>query len=71
MGRLRVKVLAGRNLPSGDINGSSDPYVKVSLGSVTFKTKTIKHTLNPYWNETFLFENANPYESLVFVVMDW
>ena len=54
MGTLRVEVLDAANLPAADRNGYSDPYCKFNLnGSEVFKTKTIKKTLHPAWNEYF------------------
>ncbi|KAG6041774.1 hypothetical protein E4U41_001986 [Claviceps citrina] len=54
MGNLRVDVLDGADLPAADRNGKSDPYCKFELnGEEVFKTKVIKKTLNPTWNEFF------------------
>lgn len=53
-GNLRVEVLDAADLPAADRNGYSDPYCKFMLnGSEVFKTKTIKKTLHPAWNEFF------------------
>ncbi|CAG8954387.1 hypothetical protein HYFRA_00006014 [Hymenoscyphus fraxineus] len=54
MGKLRVDVLDGADLPSADRNGYSDPYCKFELnGKDVFKTKVQKKTLHPAWNEFF------------------
>ena len=54
MGNLRVDVLNAENLPAADRNGYSDPYCKFELdGKQIYKTKIVKKTLNPAWNEFF------------------
>lgn len=54
MGNLRVDVLNAQGLPAADRNGFSDPYCKFELdGKEVHKTKILKKTLNPTWNEFF------------------
>ena len=36
---IRVALIRGRNLPTMDLNGLSDPFIKLSLGSARKKTK--------------------------------
>lgn len=54
MGNLRVDILDGVDLPAADRNGKSDPYCRFELnGQDVFKTKVVKKTLSPAWNEYF------------------
>ena len=41
-----------------DSNGFSDPYVKMTLLKETKKSKTIKKTLDPVWNESFTWKGV-------------
>ncbi|XP_043670344.1 synaptotagmin-7 isoform X1 [Vespula pensylvanica] len=76
---LTLSLLKARNLKAKDINGKSDPYVKVWLqfGDKRIekrKTPIFKCTLNPVFNETFAFNV--PWEkirecSLDVMVMDF
>lgn len=57
---LVVRVIDAQQLLAADKGGTSDPYVKIRVGTVTQKTKTIKKCLNPKWEETFKFRVSNP-----------
>ncbi|WOL06071.1 FT-interacting protein 1-like [Canna indica] len=50
---LFVRVVKARDLPTMDITGSLDPYVEVSHGNFTGKTKHFEKTKDPEWNEVF------------------
>ncbi|XP_056321243.1 extended synaptotagmin-3 [Danio aesculapii] len=60
-GVVRVHVLEARDLVAKDthmmglVKGKSDPYTVLRVGNKHFKTKTIKETLNPRWNEVYEF----------------
>jgi len=54
--QLKVWVTAGRNLPSKDLNGLSDPYAIIKIKEQVYKTNIIRYTLNPTWNELFVFD---------------
>ncbi|XP_037551621.1 protein piccolo isoform X2 [Nematolebias whitei] len=73
LGNLIVHVLQARNLAPRDINGFSDPFVKVYLlpgrGQVMVvqnasaenkrKSKHAGKSLNPEWNQTVIYKNIH------------
>lgn len=73
-----VTVIQAEELPALDMGGTSDPYVKVYLlpdKKKKFETKVHRKTLNPVFNETFVFKSL-PYseamnKTLVFAIFDF
>ncbi|KAH8801721.1 phosphatidylserine decarboxylase-like protein [Xylogone sp. PMI_703] len=49
---LKVVVLRGNNLAARDKNGTSDPYLVLTLGDSKQTTQYVPKTLNPEWNTT-------------------
>ncbi|XP_044007109.1 E3 ubiquitin-protein ligase NEDD4 isoform X2 [Aphidius gifuensis] len=75
--RLRLKVIAGHQLAKKDIFGASDPYVRIDLLPIdgddtvdSVLTKTKKKTLNPSWDEEFIFRVKPSEHKLVLQVFD-
>ncbi|KAG0245974.1 hypothetical protein BG011_002611, partial [Mortierella polycephala] len=55
LGNLTIRVIEADGLLGVDKSGTSDPYVKVKVGSQqVMKTKTKKETLTPNWSESIV-----------------
>ncbi|RVE43177.1 hypothetical protein evm_012165 [Chilo suppressalis] len=74
---LRLRIIGAYSLAKKDIFGASDPYVRVELQKVdgdvtieTFLTKTKKKTLNPVWNQEFVFRVRPQEHKLLIQVFD-
>lgn len=68
VGLIKVNVVKGTNLAVRDMV-TSDPYVILSLGQQSVKTRVIKNNLNPVWNESLMLsipENIPPLKVLVY-----
>jgi hypothetical protein len=63
--RLKVYLAGATGLKKMDIIGSSDPYVKLRVGSgKEQKTKVRKRSLNPKWGDVFYFDLEGVHGSL-------
>ncbi|KAG5848269.1 hypothetical protein ANANG_G00096680 [Anguilla anguilla] len=57
---LHCTIVKAKGLKAMDSNGLADPYVKLHLlpgasKANKLRTKTLKNTLNPVWNETLIY----------------
>jgi len=69
MSLMTVHVIEARDLAVADDNGFSDPYCIITLGKLKRKTKVIKKTLHPKWNESFSLRKES--DRFNISVYDW
>ncbi|GBG74499.1 hypothetical protein CBR_g18909 [Chara braunii] len=65
--KLQVRVVEARDLLGKDMNGFSDPYVRIQVGASKAKTTVVHKNLDPYWNEEFLFNVEDPEKDVLSV----
>ena len=53
---LTVHVVEARNLLPMDMEGTSDPYVIMTIEGQRIQTSVKSSDLNPVWNESFTFD---------------
>lgn len=74
-GYLDLEIIGANNLLSADSNGKSDPFIKAYLNQDEdsfYRTKTVKKTLDPTWNESTSLQITNRVNSVItFRVADW
>lgn len=69
-GVLRIHLVEAENLIAKDnfmggmVKGKSDPYVKIRVAGITYRSHTIKENLNPIWNE--LYEVSHLFNTQVY-----
>merc|ERR1712150_285371 len=49
-GMLLIEISAGHDLVAADWEGTTDPYVRVTLGLLSTRTQTIRCNCNPSWD---------------------
>ncbi|PWA37907.1 C2 domain, Arf GTPase activating protein [Artemisia annua] len=69
IGLIKVNVVKGTNLAVRDMI-TSDPYVILSLGNQSVKTRVIKSNLNPVWNEKLMLSIPDSIPPLKVIVYD-
>ncbi|KAA8537320.1 hypothetical protein F0562_026993 [Nyssa sinensis] len=69
VGLIKVNVVRGTNLAVRDMM-TSDPYVILSLGHQSVKTRVIKSSLNPVWNEQLMLSIPEHIPFLKLLVYD-
>ncbi|XP_077241677.1 calcium-dependent ARF-type GTPase activating protein family [Tasmannia lanceolata] len=69
VGLIKVNVVRGTNLAVRDVL-TSDPYVILTLGHQSMKTRVIKSNLNPVWNERLMLSIPDPIPPLKLQVYD-
>ncbi|XP_078594056.1 C2 domain-containing protein 2-like isoform X3 [Branchiostoma floridae x Branchiostoma japonicum] len=70
--KLLVKVIKANGLPGRNGYGSCDPYCIIEMDAPLQKHKTsvIKNTINPFWDEHFLFDLSTRTKELKFSLFD-
>ncbi|KAK9950073.1 hypothetical protein M0R45_005578 [Rubus argutus] len=69
LGLLRVHIQRGVNLAVRDMR-SSDPYLILKMGKQKLKTRVVKRSVNPEWNEQLTLSIADPNLPIVVSVYD-
>ncbi|KAI0364493.1 hypothetical protein BV20DRAFT_974427 [Pilatotrama ljubarskyi] len=77
MGIVMLEIQGAHDLPKlknmTRIGWDMDPFVVVSFGKKVFRTRVIRHSLNPQWDEKMLF-HVRRYETtfkIQLTVLDW
>eukprot|EP00485_Elphidium_margaritaceum_P004276 CAMPEP_0202695866 /NCGR_PEP_ID=MMETSP1385-20130828/9321_1 /ASSEMBLY_ACC=CAM_ASM_000861 /TAXON_ID=933848 /ORGANISM="Elphidium margaritaceum" /LENGTH=1764 /DNA_ID=CAMNT_0049351945 /DNA_START=35 /DNA_END=5329 /DNA_ORIENTATION=- len=71
MGKLDVTVVNAQNVPPMDRDGTSDPYVEVTVNGHSQKTSVQKGSLKPSWNEKFEYPGVSIHDSISLQLNDW
>ncbi|KAL5207313.1 hypothetical protein ABZP36_031748 [Zizania latifolia] len=68
-GLVKVRVVRGVNLAVRDLC-SSDPYVVIRMGKQKLKTRVVKKSTNPEWNDELTLSIEDPAVPVILEVYD-
>jgi len=60
-----LTIVDAQTIKKGDYLSKSDPYILIKSGHQTFKTKMVKNSEVPIWNEQFRLNGTNDVELLL------
>ena len=69
--KLHVTLTKATNLPKMDLFGSCDAYVKIYVGAESWKSRTVKNSYNPVWNQVTTFDVPPLVDVLEVELFDW
>ena len=65
---MQVTIVSASGLHAADFGGKSDPFAIVELNSRSYETATQNKTLEPRWDETFVF-NIRDITSILYITV--
>ena len=68
---VHIRVIEAKDVPKMDLFGKADPYclLQISSSRTVYKTKVIKNTYNPIWNEEFHIPVADKNNDSLHILM--
>ncbi|KAH9070578.1 hypothetical protein Ae201684P_002935 [Aphanomyces euteiches] len=67
---LKITVVRARGVPTAALRSTTSLYCKLSCAGVEHKTKVKAKTLDPVWNETFMFRSPDLLTTCTIAVAD-